>query len=274
MRAQSVPKPLLSFLLLVGIFIPNNTFGVTPEIIYDNTSTPMLDARFTPPRQRYVNQNLEEIADQLQLSGTARMITDIYFEYYGNFTAQGDETARVRIYNNSKVYDNYRKSPTDTLYESGFFRIYQGYHVEHLQNLNLPVPDIISFGISFGGLAQNEDAGFLLYSPPSVGASFNELWRRKPASDWEVITFNLSDPTYKANAGIRIVAVVQPVELQVQIVNNQVQLNWTAPGSNFQVEKTTSLGAAFQSVGTTTQKSWSEPFNKSSGATYYRVKQL
>src|SRR5687768_14685848 len=74
------------------------------EVIYNNTSTPMLDASFTPPRIRYADSKTE-YGDQLHLAGTARMVTDIYIEYYGNFTGQGDEFGRLRIYNNRNVYD-------------------------------------------------------------------------------------------------------------------------------------------------------------------------
>jgi hypothetical protein len=271
MTRSSFPA-CLSLLFLVALFHSQSLFAANKEIVYDNTSTPLFDTRADPPRQRYANQKVE-YGDQLQLGGTGRYVTDIYFEYFGNFTAQGDEMGWVRIYNNRLIYDQYRNSPTDVLYESGFFPVYPGYHVEHLENLNVRVPDIITLGLSFTGLDGNEDAGFLLYSPPTVGLSYNEFWRRTPANQWEAFTYTLTDPTLKANASIRIMAVTELLEMHAQIVNSTLQLTWTGPGESFEVQRSLDPAGPYEQIGTTTQRAWTEPLSESRNF-FYRIKQL
>ena len=261
--------PIILSFLLFSTLTPSSIFASTPEVIYDNTTTAMMDTTLSPARQRYANA-LVEYGDELQLAGSARLITDIYFEYFGNFASSVGKSARVRIYNNTTPWDSFRNSPTDTLFESDFFQVYSGYHVQHLQNLSISVPDTITLGLSFSGLGPNEDAGFLMYSPPTVGASFNEFWRRIPGG-WEAFRYSTVDPTYKANASIRILAVVESIQLHVQLVNNQLQLTWTGPGANFEVQRAATIDGNFEAIGTTSQKSWTETILQGG---FYRVKQL
>jgi hypothetical protein len=244
----------------------------TSEIIYDNTTTPLYDNSTSPASERYADSKVE-LGDQLQLSGTARTVTDIYIEYYGNFTAQGDEKGRLRIYNNKNTYDLFRKSPTDVLFESDFFPVSPSFNTYALHNLNITVPDTITLGLEFSGLAENEDAGFLLYSPPTVGSSFNEFWRRTTVGGWEAFTYTLTDPTFKANASIRIVAYVAPIDLEVFVAGNELHLTWNSQGTTFQIERAPSAVGPFEIVGTTNEMSWSEPINPTEDA-IYRVKRL
>ena len=67
----------LSVLVLVGL-IPFSGFAAdsTSEIIYDNTSHPLLNTNVSPVVSRYADSKVE-LGDQLQLAGTARTITDI-----------------------------------------------------------------------------------------------------------------------------------------------------------------------------------------------------
>jgi hypothetical protein len=263
----------LSVLLLVGL-IPFSGFAAdsTSEIIYDNTSHPLLNTNVSPVVSRYADSKVE-LGDQLQLAGTARTITDISIEFYGNFTPTGDENGRIRLYNNTATYDLFRKSPTDILYESAFFHVNPGFNTYALHNLNVTVPDIITLTLDFTGLGTGEDAGFLLYSPPTVGFSYNEFWRRNVTGGWEAFLYSLTDPTFKANASIRIVAYIAPIDLDIQIAQGNVQLAWNSQGANFQIERAESVEGPFEIIGTTNQMSWSEPFNSDQNA-FYRVKRL
>lgn len=166
------------------------------EIVYDNTKT-FLD--------RYAGE-AGEFGDWLILAGTARVLTDIQFEYFGDFSQQGDELAKVRIYANEKAYDLYRREPTTVLYESGYFPINPGYSSKHLSVPNVLLPDEVTFTIEFGGIAETETAGLLLYSPPSVGRSFNEFWRRNDEGFWQPIIYSKTDLSLKANAAVRLTA--------------------------------------------------------------------
>jgi hypothetical protein len=270
----NLKQSLAAAALILAVFSAPNTTAAdsTSEIIYDNTTTPMLDNSVSPARSRYADSTVE-YGDQLQLAGTARTITDIYIEYYGNFTAQGDEYARLRVYNNKNTYDLFRKSPTDILFESDFFKAYPGYNTYALHNLNITVPDIITLSLEFSGLGAGEDAGFLMYSPPTVGLSYNEFWRRTTVGGWEAFLYSLTDPTFKANASIRIVAYIAPIDLDIQVTQDTIELKWNSQGASFQIERASSAAGPFEIVGTTSEMFWSEPFNASQNA-FYRVKRM
>ncbi len=167
------------------------------EVIYDNT-------------QFYLNgyaSETGEYGDQLDLEGTARTLTELSFFYYGDFEPDGNEAMKVRLYSNETPYDLYRNSPTRLLYESGNLPFNNGYNSQTLSNLNVKLPlDTMTFSIEFKGLKANEIAGLLFYSPPTVGASFNEFWKRNPDGGWYPFQYSTTDPSRKANAGIKLVA--------------------------------------------------------------------
>src|SRR5688500_12121964 len=167
------------------------------QIIYDNT---------THFLEHFAGEKTE-FGDELRLAGTARTLTQISFEYFGEFAQQGDEFLKVRIYANETPYDLYRFSPTTLLYESGLFGINPGYNTRVLPGFNTVVPDIITVTFEFRGLAENEKAGVLLYDPPTVGKSYNEFWRKSEAGIWQPIIYSSTDPTLKAKAAIQIKAV-------------------------------------------------------------------
>ena len=80
------------------------TFVKAQEVVYNNTDP--------ANRQETYTSEKREFGDEVELAGSARLVTEIYFEYYANFTPQGDEKARVRIYSNETQYDQFRKEPT------------------------------------------------------------------------------------------------------------------------------------------------------------------
>jgi hypothetical protein len=178
------------------ILAASATVASAQEIVYDNTST-FLD--------RFAGEE-GEFGDEVILAGTARLLTEIQFEYFGDFAQQGDELAKVRIYDNTKVYDLFRNEPTQALFESGLFPINPGYNSRTISVPNILVPDVVTFTIEFRGLASSESAGLLLYSPPRVGRSWNEFWRRSEEGQWQPIIYSRTDPTLKANAALRLKA--------------------------------------------------------------------
>lgn len=207
--------------------------GRAQEIVYDNTTT-YLD--------RFIGE-AGEFGDEIILAGTARVLTDIYFEYFGDFMQQGDELAKVRIYTNEKVYDLYRNEPTKVLYESGYFPITPGLNTKHLTVPNVTLPDVVTFTIEFGGLTGSDQAGLLLYSPPTVGRSWNEFWRRTTEGKWSAVIYSRTDPTLKANAALRLVA-KEALRLHSSAVSGSRNFGFAIKGlraGNYVVESSTNL---------------------------------
>jgi len=167
------------------------------QVIYDNTAT----------RLGSMAVERREYGDQIDLGGTARRLTQILFEYYAQFTPTGDEEVKVRLYTNETVYDNFRKSPTTLVFESGWLPVTAGYNTRLLDNLNVLLPlSSVTFTVEFRGLAATEQAGLPFFDPPSEGYSFNEFWARTATGGWATINYSNTDPTRRANLGLRLIA--------------------------------------------------------------------
>ncbi len=174
------------------------------EIVYDNTATPTGNG-FHPSNLEY--------GDEIQLQpGLARLVTDFYLEYFGEFIAQGDERVRIRFYaNNGPDVEPGPKTilaPKDLLYESAEIKITPGFHQIPLTGLAVEeVPDTLTWTVKFSGLsgAVGDRAGLLLYNPPTVGKSFNDFWQLAD-STWT--THQIDGGAVIANFGARVVAIV------------------------------------------------------------------
>jgi hypothetical protein len=129
----------------------------------------------------------------------------------------GSQTMKVRIYSNEQAYDIYRKAPTRLLYESDSLPVVNGYSTRTISGLSVELPrDSVTFTVEFQGLKANEEAGLLLYSPPTIGFSFNEFWRRSVAGAWQPILYSTTDLSKKANAVLRLTAIPAPAVDQEQ----------------------------------------------------------
>jgi hypothetical protein len=167
------------------------------EVIYDNTQAVLGGG---PPET-------VEYGDQVDLEGTARTLTSLTFFYYADFEPDAHQAMKVRLYSNETPYDNFRNAPTKVLYESGYMPMLPGYNARSINNLNVKLPlDTLTFTIEFKGLKTNEIASLVLCSPPSVGSSFNELWRRNSRGSWDPFLYSTTDFSLKANAGLKLVA--------------------------------------------------------------------
>ena len=184
----------LSAVILIFAFISSHSRG---EIIYDNTST-FLNSFFS---------ERSEYGDQVDLEGTSRRLTQILFEYFGQFAEDGDERVKVRLYRNEKPYDRYRKEPTSPLYESDWMPIKPGYNTHAISGLSVLLPlHTVTFTVEFTGIAENETAGLLFYDPPTIGYSFNEIWMRGATGIWVPVLYSTSDPKKRASASLRLIA--------------------------------------------------------------------
>src|SRR5688572_9425562 len=67
------------------------------------------------------------------------ILTDFQFEYFGDFTPQGDEKTRIRIYLNDGPPEK-KYPPTTILFDSGNFAISPGYQVGSFNGLSITLP--------------------------------------------------------------------------------------------------------------------------------------
>ena len=160
--------------VLAGLVTPAPAQGeIVTSVIYDNTTTWV---------GTIVPCVVCEMGDEITLAGTQRIVTDFMFGYYGVFTPDGDETARIRFYAN----DGPEEAPGTLLYDSGTFPIMPGYDQTHtLTGLFVIVPDTFTWTCQFGGVTQwpYDLAALYLYDPPSVGSSEDYLWKSE-GSGW------------------------------------------------------------------------------------------
>lgn len=169
--------------VLAGLVTPAPTQGeIVTSVIYDNTTTWV---------GNIVPGVVCEMGDEITLAGTQRIVTDFMFGYYGVFTPNGDETARIRFYAN----DGPEGTPGTLLYDSGTFPIMPGFNQTHtLTGLSVIVPDTFTWTCQFGGVTQwpADLAALYLYDPPSVGSSEDYLWKSE-GSAWEKWNSTLVD---------------------------------------------------------------------------------
>jgi hypothetical protein len=169
-------------------------------VVYDNTTTYL--------REYHAVTN--EFGDEVSLAGTARVVTQFRFEYFGKFVPNGDETARVRFYANNSP--GVLLKPGTPLWDSGAFPISTNFRSKFLAVPNVVVPDTFTWTVQFSGLSQTKGdlAGLSLYDPPTVGGrlglgktgSYDDYWR-KTRGIWSFYRWN-GNPV--ANFGARVSA--------------------------------------------------------------------
>ncbi|HTG45930.1 MAG TPA: hypothetical protein VK633_15530, partial [Verrucomicrobiae bacterium] len=129
-------------------------------------------------------------------------------------------------------------SPTTLLYESGFLPFKPGSNSRTITGLNVPLPfQTVTFTIEFRGLKTNESAGLLFYSPPTVGASFNELWVKNETGIWFPIIYSTSDFTRRANAALQFVARSEAV-LDLQQTNGSASVSLLSSNRSVRLAQT------------------------------------
>jgi len=215
-------KRYLSSLIVVAALISGAAHGA---IVYDNSSN--FEGLF--------NDSKLETGDEVTLAGTARLITEFAFEYYGEFTATGDETARVRFYKmDGAAGENPFATPGTLLYESAAFSIQSGYKSVTISDLALFVPgDTFMWSVEFSGVTEQESIGLLYYDPPTVGSSDAYFWEKENGV-WSAVATDDSGN----NFGARVTAVqalqitqVNPTEAGVALI-----LIGTTSGRTYTIE--------------------------------------
>ena len=159
------------------------------EIVFNNTGS-TTGAFFATTK---------EFGDQVELGLNNRLIDSLSFEYFGDFTADGDETAIARIYANDGDSTGAANKPGTLLYESDSFTIAPGFNSVVIGGLLLEATDSITWTVDFNGVGDVEGnrAGLIFYNPPSVGSSDDDFWVNNTNSR-EVIYSNNHGSVYEA----------------------------------------------------------------------------
>ena len=176
---------LHAFLFVLALAIPTPTaLGqfVPTEVVFQNSDEEI----------SAVHSRLEEYGDEIILGGDNRKILSFEFEYFATFEPDGDETCVLRFYDNdgeSLVADS--KAPGTLLFQSDPFTIFPDYNTATLRDINLEVPEKITWTVQFSGLTglSTDRAGLLLRNPPSIGRSFDDFWIRF-GNGWAPWLFN------------------------------------------------------------------------------------
>ncbi|MCL5096747.1 MAG: hypothetical protein M1608_04310 [Candidatus Omnitrophica bacterium] len=185
--------------------------SVGAEIVFDNTFLDV-DNMFYPFSQ--------EFGDEINLGGTARTITRLQIEYFGEFNPTGAESARVRIYDNDGAGDNEYgqfEAPGTMLYESDLMPIAPGFNALTLRDISVTVSNNFTYTVKFNGLSgsYSNRAGLVFYDPPTVGFSYDDFWQ-KTSSGWLPYNF---EGRPKSNFAIRVVATPDPLAALTLLAN-------------------------------------------------------
>lgn len=210
MRALSV---LIAGMLCAGSIGRGNA----AEIVYDNTSNDLGNVSLSLPT---------EFGDEIHLQpGLARLVTQFYFEYFGDFTPSGDEAVRVRFYANdgpNAVPGVLTPMPQTLLYDSGFLPISPNFNAVTLSLPAVLVPDSFTWTVLFAGLsgAEGDQGELRVFSPPTVGrflgrdssgndiiGSYNDFWELVGGT-WQLRT--IDNGAVPANFVARVSAEVVP----------------------------------------------------------------
>jgi hypothetical protein len=166
---MSAARFLQSFIAAISFCV--SLGAQTPVVVYEDSTN--YSGQF--------NQSANEYGDEVILFGNAHFVTQFQFEYFGNFTSQGDETARLRFYANTGPIwmgnkDYVTPAPTP-LWET-VLPISPGFNTATITVPYVDVPLRFTWTIQFFGMTMTsaDNAGLLFYGKPSIGSSFNDYW--------------------------------------------------------------------------------------------------
>jgi hypothetical protein len=171
--------------------------SASASIVYDNSATSL--------ERYYPLANNVPVGDEIFLAGTDRIVTDFRFELYLSPAASGDESLTLFFHQNDGLPpgDSPRKAPGTVLYQSDPVSLQLGYQTIVASGMNVGVPDNFTWSVVVNGLQAGEEAGLVLYSPPTVGSSYIDLWQQTGGS-WELLLID------NATCAARVTAVPEP----------------------------------------------------------------
>lgn len=178
MSRSRIEPTLAAVVTILGASLPLSTTAQT--VVYDNTANNL----------HAIHSTGEEYGDQIVLAGDSTLRTATAFEliYYSNYNlAQGGV---VRLYANDGPLVGGYSSPGELLYQSAAFDIQKSDSSDpnnvvgrtlsiNLANTGLVVPDKLTWTVSFSGTSSGaNEAGVLVYDPPTVGSAGELFWKR------------------------------------------------------------------------------------------------
>lgn len=165
-----------------------------------------------------------EFGDEITLAGPERLLTTFRFDYFVGPSANGNETAILRLYNN----DGPGGSPQTVLFDSGPISISRGYNTITADQLDITVSDTLTWTVLFGGVDPFEAVGLLLYDPPVIGRSFDDYWEKSNDGTWTTKRF-VDDPERTVgNFGAVVSAVPEPGTIQLGLIGGLMWLGFAA----------------------------------------------
>jgi len=194
-------RTLKAILLSVGLCsLPSLSFSAT---VYENLTTPDLGQQYFP------TPGSLEFGDQITLGGTERTLSQFSFYYFLSGTSASTQNMTLRLYANTGVTN----SPAATaLYTSDPIPVNLSFNT---QTINFPLssnlvtlPNTFTWTVQFSNLAAGQNAGLLLYGPPSTGSSFNDFWQKDGTGSWGLRQIN--GGATLANFAARVTAVPEP----------------------------------------------------------------
>lgn len=228
---------LLSLALMLAAFVLPLYSQVT---VYQDSAT---------PEGGVVGNYLVEYGDEVNLTGTARIVTRLRFEYGGSFVPNGDEQARVRIYANDGPIWKGNASyvmPGTLLWESPIFSITNQFTVKDLAVPSIRVPSTFTWTIQIYGLTMSfasptdpniidDFAGLSFYGLAEIGTSYNDFWQLLPVG-WTPVRVGT---VVKNNFSASVTAVQEVIAPDLQVTNTSTSLRLSWPKG--------SIGYALQS---------------------------
>lgn len=199
---KTINRFLANWLILAAFFFAAQSVRAQ-VLVFSDTNTD-LGVEFNP--------GTSQVGNQLVLAGTARDVVGFNFQYYAqNGLFDSGEMAEIQFYaNNGPLYPGVggSASPGTLLYDSGLFSIALGPTTGSTLIFNqadllggVVVPDQFTWTITFSGLTGGETAGVELYSPPTVGSAYNDMWELV-GSTWTLET----NADYPLNFGAQVIA--------------------------------------------------------------------
>lgn len=197
-------------------FLPHTWYAVA-------TLLTVLIAHFFPARAELIYDNSfndqslfltrsEEFGDEIIFAGTARTLFQMEFEVFGEPLISFAARARIRLYSNNgptlPAPAPTVAQPGDLLFQSAELPIRAGVQPIRLTNLNLNLPERVTWTIEFLGTGTEvgRRAGLRIYHPPVVGRSFRDYWVRT-SSGWGLF---LPDGGVAGSFGSRFIALPDP----------------------------------------------------------------
>lgn len=198
-------------------------------LVYGNpTSTPAV-AYSVPAGSNFSFFTDREVADDVTLSGTDRIIAGVAFEYYANYAETGGLMFRMYERANSGVPGALIYSiPLDILQGGGLVDIAFSYDVTNV------LPDQFFYSVQFAGVQQGNVAGMIVPDQSATSGSSADQVLEKRGNKWLEVDLN-------SGRGRRVGLRREGNSLRLAISD--------APRTVVTVESTSGLGVGWNPVG-------------------------